>query len=320
MATGSITNSEKKREKTIAGYTVCQNMDNSIEVSKELIDECGSVKAALRKLSKEVGFNYEHDWTVQQLGRKLLVFAEEMESKGNAECSTCEQNASGNASGSNISEDVESEEMEEADEWIDQVGEIAVDNIHYTLYDDGSAEADSFEVDDYRKNIIIPSKVSYKGKDYKVKTFSIEDGEYEQIQLPETIAIVSGNAFLEMGKKHSANLKVFIEKNENIIIEDGIIYSKGYKGLQNTVLMNPTNEFTVRNGVEYIYYYALGAHDEIEILNVPSSVKHIILPFSEESNLKTVNIHNSKGAVAFDEETEDEPTFPNNANVNYLGD
>lgn len=317
MATGSITNGEKKRRKIIAGHTVCQNMDNSIEVSQELIDECGSVKAALRKLSQEVGFNYDPDWTVQQLGRKLLVYAEEMGNKGNAECSACEQEASKNLSASKIAEDIEPDEEE--DVWINQVGEVSVDNIHYDLWDDGSAEAQSFEDDDHRKSLTIPSKVNYKGKDYNVKTFSIEDGEYEQIQFPETIEIIRGNAFLEMNKKHRTLLKVLLEQNQNIIIEDGIIYSKDHKSLQNTVLMAPTHEFTVRNGVKSIEYYALGSHDEIEILNVPSSVKQIILPFSEDSNLKTVNIHNSEGAVTFEEESEDEPTFPNNAKVNYLG-
>ncbi len=76
MATGSISKDDKKRGKKIAGHMVWQNEDNSIEVSKAMVEECGSVKAALRKLSDQVGFKYDSDWTVQQLGRKLLDFAE----------------------------------------------------------------------------------------------------------------------------------------------------------------------------------------------------------------------------------------------------
>ena len=49
---------------------------NSIEVSKALVEECGSVKAALRKLAEKAGFKFDPDWTVQQLGKKLLDFAE----------------------------------------------------------------------------------------------------------------------------------------------------------------------------------------------------------------------------------------------------
>mgnify|MGYP003435003582 CR=1 FL=1 len=63
---------EKKRKKNCKPYGV----DNSIEVSKELVEKCGSVKAALRKLSDEVGFQYDESWTVQQLGKKLLDFVE----------------------------------------------------------------------------------------------------------------------------------------------------------------------------------------------------------------------------------------------------
>jgi len=76
MATGSISKDEKKRGKKIANHMVWQNVDNSIEVSKELVEKCGSVKAALRKLSNEVGFQYDESWTVQQLGKKLLDFVE----------------------------------------------------------------------------------------------------------------------------------------------------------------------------------------------------------------------------------------------------
>ena len=77
MATGKITKGDRKRGKKIAGHMVWQNEDNSIEVSKALVEECGSVKAALRKLADKAGFKYDPDWTVQQLGKKLLDFAEE---------------------------------------------------------------------------------------------------------------------------------------------------------------------------------------------------------------------------------------------------
>lgn len=76
MATSSISQEEKKRGKKIANHMVWQNADNSIEVSKALVEECGSVKAALRKLSDEIGFKYDSGWTVQQLGKKLLDYAE----------------------------------------------------------------------------------------------------------------------------------------------------------------------------------------------------------------------------------------------------
>ena len=81
MATGKITKGDKKRGKKIAGHMVWQNEDNSIEVSKALVEECGSVKAALRKLADKAGFKYDPDWTVQQLGKKLLDFAEEKQNK-----------------------------------------------------------------------------------------------------------------------------------------------------------------------------------------------------------------------------------------------
>lgn len=77
MATGKITKGDKKRGKKIAGHMVWQNEDNSFEVSKEMVEQHGSVKAALRSLAKEVGFKFDPDWTVQQLGKKLLDFVEE---------------------------------------------------------------------------------------------------------------------------------------------------------------------------------------------------------------------------------------------------
>lgn len=76
MATGKITQGDKKRGKLIAGHMVWQNEDNSIEVSKEMVETHGSVKAALRELAKKAGFEFDPNWTVQQLGKKLLDFAE----------------------------------------------------------------------------------------------------------------------------------------------------------------------------------------------------------------------------------------------------
>ena len=76
MATGKITKGDKKRGKKIAGHMVWQNEDNSIEVSKEMVEKCGSVKTALRELATKAGFKFDPDWTVQQLGKKLLDFAE----------------------------------------------------------------------------------------------------------------------------------------------------------------------------------------------------------------------------------------------------
>jgi len=41
-----------------------------------MVEKCGSVKAALRELATQAGFKFDPDWTVQQLGKKLLDFAE----------------------------------------------------------------------------------------------------------------------------------------------------------------------------------------------------------------------------------------------------
>ncbi len=76
MVTGKITKEDKKRGKLIAGHMVWQNEDNTIEVSKEMVEKHGSVKAALRELANQAGFQFDSEWTVQQLGKKLLDFAE----------------------------------------------------------------------------------------------------------------------------------------------------------------------------------------------------------------------------------------------------
>ena len=73
---GAITKGDKKRGKKIAGHMVWQNEDNTIEVSKEMVEKCGSVKAALRELAEKAKFKYDPNWTTQQLGKKLLDFAE----------------------------------------------------------------------------------------------------------------------------------------------------------------------------------------------------------------------------------------------------
>lgn len=77
MATGKITKGDKKRGKKIAGHMVWQNEDNSIEVSKEMVEKCGSVKAALRELATKAGFKFDPDWTVQQLGKNCWILPKE---------------------------------------------------------------------------------------------------------------------------------------------------------------------------------------------------------------------------------------------------
>lgn len=76
MAKEFLTGKSYKRTATIAGYRVWQNDDNSIDVSESLSSQYPTVKAALRGLAEKVGFEYDPKWTVQQLGRKLLDFAE----------------------------------------------------------------------------------------------------------------------------------------------------------------------------------------------------------------------------------------------------
>ena len=74
MAKEFFTTKTYKRKATIAGYDVWQNSDNSIDVSPSLASQYKTVKDALRGLSQKAGFEYDPNWTVQQLGKKLLDF------------------------------------------------------------------------------------------------------------------------------------------------------------------------------------------------------------------------------------------------------
>ena len=71
MATPVVTTKTYKEKAVIGGVTVWQNSDNSIEISDT---NYPSVKAGLRDLSEKAGFKYDPDWTVQQLGKKLIAF------------------------------------------------------------------------------------------------------------------------------------------------------------------------------------------------------------------------------------------------------
>ena len=71
MATPVVTTKTYKEKAVIGGVTVWQNSGNSIEISDT---NYPSVKAGLRALSEKAGFKYDPDWTVQQLGKKLIAF------------------------------------------------------------------------------------------------------------------------------------------------------------------------------------------------------------------------------------------------------
>ena len=219
-----------------------------------------------------------------------------------------------------VDEDVDDDDVDDDDdEWMDVEGDVVVDNISYDLWSDGTATANMFEDDDERDEITIVPSVKNEGKEYVVTSFAINDGEYTKLNLPSTIKRIEGGAFSEMDEDVRKNLTVKLSGNNNIVIENGVVYSADFKDLQNATLMPSTKRYQVRNGVEQIGNSAFEGHDEIEILDIPSSVKQIDSIFGEDSNLKVVNIHNIEGAVKFYEEEEGVESFPEGVEVKYLG-
>lgn len=62
-----------KKSAVSGDYTIGITADNKVTVSKGGT-VCDNVKAALREISAEVGFEYDSNWTTQQLGSKLVDF------------------------------------------------------------------------------------------------------------------------------------------------------------------------------------------------------------------------------------------------------
>lgn len=208
------------------------------------------------------------------------------------------------------------DDEDEDDDFIDSEGDKVVDNISYQLWPDSTATADMFEDDEVRDEITVVSSIKYKGKEYIVTSFAIIDGEYGKLNLPGTIKSIDG-AFSDMDRDVRDNLTVNLANNPNITFEKGVFYSKDYKTLLNANLMPDCKEYTVKDGVEMIINSAFEAHNEIETLNIPASVKQIDSPFSEDSELKTVNIFNREGSVKFYDEEPGVESFPEGTVINY---
>lgn len=217
-------------------------------------------------------------------------------------------------------EDVENfidDDDNDDDEWLDSDGDTVVDNIMYDLYGDGTAMARLFEEDEEREQITIPATINYNGKTYTVTSFAISDGEYSELNLPSTIKTIDGEAFSEMDRETRDKLVVNLAADAQVLYKGKAFYSKDKKHLTNTSLMPDCKEYTVTDGVEQIWNYAFAAHNEIETLNVPASVKQIDSPFSDESGLKIVNIFNHEGNVKFYDEEPGVESFPKGTTINY---
>lgn len=211
----------------------------------------------------------------------------------------------------------EKKEDDEEDQWLDSDGDTVVDNIMYDLYGDGTAMARLFEEDEEREQITIPATINYNGKTYTVTSFAISEGEYSELNLPSTIKTIDGEAFSEMNRETRDKLVVNLAADAQVLYKGKAFYSKDKKHLTNTSLVPDCKEYTVTDGVESIWNNAFAAHDEIEILNVPPSVKQIDSPFSYKSGLKIVNIFNHEGNVKFYDEEPGVESFPKGTTINY---
>ncbi len=217
-----------------------------------------------------------------------------------------------------IEENDKDDEDENDTDFLDSIGDVVVNNIGYSLWEDGTATASYFEDDEDCDVITVASKVSHKGKSYTVTSFEIEDGEYEKLILPSSLKIIYGAAFDMMDRDTRSRLNVEIGSNSNILCIDKVFYSNDGKILWNANLMDDCEEYTVRDGVEQIANDAFQSHDEICTLNVPTSVKQIDSPFSDVSGLMTVNIYNDNGNVKFYDEEPGVESFPVGVTINYL--
>ena len=62
-----------KKSATHKDYTIVVMKDNKVVVGKG-DDFFDNTKAALREIAGEVGFQFDTNWTTQQLGSKLVDF------------------------------------------------------------------------------------------------------------------------------------------------------------------------------------------------------------------------------------------------------
>ncbi len=165
-------------------------------------------------------------------------------------------------------DDKEDNDDEEDDELDDEDDTVIVDGVWYTAVVDDDLttplyfSADLLDEDNDAKEITIQSEITWPstGKKYPVTSFSISDGEFMRVILPNTINSVV-DAFEERSLEDRKNIEVIIAEGSDIYMQDRIFYDKeGY--LQNAFLANIKGSFVVPNGVTNIV--SLGKQKSME--------------------------------------------------------
>lgn len=246
---------------------------------------------------------------------------EETIKKSNDNLDVQTQEIQNNKNSDDLDEDDElDDDDEEDDELDDEDDTVIVDGVWYTaVFDDDLTtplyfSANLLDEDNDAKEITIQSEITWPstGKKYPVTSFSISDGEFMRVILPNTINSVVG-AFEERSLEDRKNIEVIIAEGSDIYMQDRIFYDKeGY--LQNAFLANIKGSFVVPNGVTIIA--SLGKQKSMEKVIIPESVKEICAEaFKGDTSLKEIQICNKKeNLIWFDEdenETHQPPTIKN---------
>lgn len=218
---------------------------------------------------------------------------------------------------------------EENDDWDgDWCDNVSFKGILYSCSnDDYSADADLFEDEDLEtsKIITIPSTIvdPETGKKYQVTGYSINDGQFNTINLPDTIKYISGWAFSDMEEETLSKIQIIMDNNQNIVIKDRIIYSKSDNELQNAQLARPKGKFVIPDGTTAIAQNAFINCSMLTEIDIPKTIKEIGEdPFDGCDSLKAINVHAPKNSFKCYNDLGNvvpfEKIVPKGVQVNYI--
>ncbi len=168
-----------------------------------------------------------------------------------------------------------------------------IDNIKYRLKD-GKATIMSFQRNDVRGEIVIPSVVHYKEKFYTVTEIAFWAFNgcklLEKITIPETVCYISNDAF-----EYCVNLKEIVIDNANDYykVVDDILYTKDGKELLWCLPTRDSGEIIVPNGVEVIKSNSFGAVKNATKVVLPEGLKVIEKEVFGNSKIEEINLPES---------------------------
>lgn len=210
-------------------------------------------------------------------------------------------------------------------------GEIVINQVHYKLCPDGTAEAFSL-IDGYEENLIehmenpdkwisltIPACITaLNGSTYIVDKFTIPELSYiKALDLPSCIKSVKG-AFSDTGTYFSSMCKINLNDNPNIILEDLIFYNSDKTVILNANLLTPKGDYVIPEGVVEVEDYAYHMAELMETITFPTTIRKIGYAFGECTFLTTVYIKADPSNVQIYKDDK-LCAFPSGVKIKFIG-